>query len=118
MNKMLVEIYDINSHRMFSEFLDALDESNLNFRTSSLEIIFEDQGEVYLAIKRAMQIFNTCGLPIRNHFKAVYTADISIQSVKVEWKLSKLAYCLVILNGNPDNPVVGKMQVELLKQII
>jgi len=103
---------------MLSEFLDALAERDLNFRTSSLEYIFDDVDEVIFAMKRAIQICNNCGLPIRNHFKAVYTADISIHSVKMEWKLSKLAYCLVILNGNPNNPVVGKMQLELIKQII
>jgi len=118
MNIMLVEIFENYYHYSLAEFMEAIADNELIFRASTLNEIFHDQDEISKALNRAMCICNNCGLPIREHFKAIYMADYSIRSIKLDWKLSKLAYVLSVLNGNPENPIVGQLQIELLKQFI
>lgn len=118
MNTMLVEIFENYYHPSLDEFLEAMTDHELNFLASSLHQILQDQDEITNALNRAMCICNNFGLPIREHFKAIYMADHDLQFVKIDWKLSKLAYMLSILNGNPENPIVGQMQIKLLKKLI
>lgn len=118
MKTMLVEIFENYYHPSLDEFLEAMADRDLIFRASSLHKILHDEDEITNALSRAMHVCNNCGLPIREHFRAIYMADDDVQSIKIDWKLSKLAYILSILNGNPENPVVGQMQIKLLKKLI
>jgi len=118
MKTMLVEIFENYYNHSLAEFMEAMADRDLIFRASSLHKILHDENEINFALSRAMRVCNNCGLPIREHFKAIYMADDAVQSIKIDWKLSKLAYMLSILNGNPENPIVGQIQIKLLKNLI
>src|SRR5210317_1579637 len=118
MNKTLIEIYDQFPQSNLQNFIHALEELELDFRASSMESLFDGPNDILFAMKRAIQICNNCGLPLQKHIKVVYLADNSIHAIKIDWKLSKLCYCLALMNGNPENPIVGRLQLELLKHLI
>ncbi|MEZ5198846.1 MAG: hypothetical protein R2764_21460 [Bacteroidales bacterium] len=117
MNAMLVEIFENYYHHSLANFMEAMTDRELIFRASSLYEILHDEDEVNYALNKAMRVCNNCGLPIQEHFKAIYTAHCAEHSIELDWKLSKLAYVLSIVNGNPENPIVGKMQTELIKRL-
>lgn len=98
------------------EFLEALEEKSLYYRASSLEDVFETADEISLALQKAMLICNRAGIPMHQHFNILYIADD--QGLRTDWRLSKFAFCLVVLNGNSDLPMVGRMQLELLRHLL
>ncbi len=54
------------------------------------------------------------GFPIREHFKKVYVWDEKSGIIYQDWKLSRIALALTVLNAPVSNPVVGHTQIALL----
>ncbi|MFD1001155.1 hypothetical protein ACFQ21_17640 [Ohtaekwangia kribbensis] len=95
---------------------EAIHEQGLVFNTRSLvDIGFDPCDEIGSAVERAMQVCNYNGLRLNDHFKPIYVSDNDTHTVRKEWKLSRLAYMLVMLNGASDNPMAGRLQYEVLK---
>ena len=119
MNYHPVEFSQASSRSVLDEFMEALTDQELHFMASTLEDVgFEPSEEITHAVERAMRICNNCGVPVREHFKTIYIADEAQHTVKKDWKLSKLAYSLTMLNGATDNPIVGRIQLEMLSRYI
>ncbi len=95
---------------------EAIHEQSLMYTTRSLvDIGFDPCEEICSAVERAMQVCNYNGLPLIDHFKPIYVSDNDAHTVHKEWKLSRLAYMLVMLNGASNNPMAGRLQYEVLK---
>ena len=95
---------------------DAIHEQSLIFSTRSLvDIGFDPCDEICSAVERAMQVCNHNGLPVNDHFKPIFVSDNDAHTVCKEWKLSRLAYMLVMMNGASDNPMAGRLQYEVLR---
>lgn len=114
---MLVHI-DVEQTRNphFAEFLASLQERKLRYYASELQKILELSSLHLLeeALQRAMKVCRTQQLELAEHFKPVYRCEE--EGVVKDWKLSPLAWCLVMLNADPGNPEVAHMQLALLKQ--
>jgi hypothetical protein len=94
---------------------DAMNDQNLVFTANSLlDIGFSSTVEIDEAIHRARAVCNNSGLPLHLHFKSIYISDDGHHTVQREWKLSRLAYTLVILNGSSENPLVARLQMTIL----
>ena len=104
--------------KSIEQFLEMLAEKELNFYADTLENVYASSDELNSAVVKAIRICQSMGLPLNEHFKAVYLYDNDSHSVRRDWKLSRLAYYLSIINGNPANPIVGRMQIELLGQFM
>ena len=106
--------------RVFADILeDAMNDRNLLFNANSLlEIGFRSGDEVEQAIARAKSICTCNGLPLYQHFKTIYVSDDGHHTVQRDWKLSRLAYTLSILNGASDNPMVAKLQMTILDRYL
>ena len=104
--------------KSIEQFLEMLTEKELNFYADTLENVYSSSDELNSAVVKAIRVCQSMGLPLNEHFKAVYLYDNDSHSVRRDWKLSRLAYYLSIINGNPANPIVGRMQIELLGQFI
>lgn len=112
-----IDIYRPSTSSVFDDFEEALHNQQLHFRASELvDLGFESYEEVVQSIARAIHVCNNCGVPVNKHFKMIYVADETDHTVRRDWRLSKLAYSLVMLNGAPDNPAVGHAQIEVLRQ--
>lgn len=115
---LIIQSYPTGIPKGIADFQEALVARELYFSTSSLESIYKSTEEITEAIAKSIKVCRHAGISWDQHFRAVFLCDNESHSIKKDWKMSKLAYCLSILNGNPDNPFVGKMQLELLKDMI
>lgn len=98
----------------FVEFLHSLQESKLRYYASELQRIL-DMATLDLleaALLRAMNVCRHQQLDLAEHFKPIYRCEES--GVVKDWKLSPLAWCLVMINADPANPEVARMQLVLL----
>ena len=118
-------MFDIIEYRTTFEntTVDALEEAinnqNLIFNARSLaDMGFATHAEISAAVERAIRVCSHNGLPIKEHFKPIYIADYNSHTVSRDWKLSKLAYTLVMINGTCDNPMVGRLQLEILNKYL
>jgi hypothetical protein len=105
------------------EVLDAIEEAmndqNLVFNATSLKAIgFESLLEISKAVERAMAVCNCNGIEVKEHFKSIYISDNDKHTIERDWKLSKLAYTLTIINGASDNPMVARLQFAILQKYI
>lgn len=58
---------------------------------------------------RTFKICSALDIPIDENFKKIYRYDG--QQMVMDWQLSSLACYLLMLNGNPTNPSVAKVQL-------
>ena len=61
------------------------------------------------AIARTMQICSALDIAIDDNFKKIYRYNG--QHLITDWQLSPLSCYLLLLNGNPMNPSVAKIQL-------
>jgi len=98
-----------------ARFRHSIDTRNLKFYALDLYELFQynDVLELEIAVQRAIRACKALNLKVRCHFLPVFR-DLDGQLVS-DWRLSATAYRLVIINGNPSNPLVAKVQLEVLK---
>ena len=114
----IVEVRNQRIPRHIQEFMHAVADMELYFTAASLKGIYRSEREIELAIGRAMSVCKTIGLPLELHFRRRYISDSVHHTMEQDWRLSKVAYCLTLVNGDPENPMVGKIQWELLKRMM
>jgi hypothetical protein len=118
---MLQDIVEINppQHNLSDRLEEALTDRNLIFKASSLfELGFKSHLEIADAIDRAMTVCDGAGIPVSDHFKMIYLSDHDHHTVLKDWRLSKLAYTLMMLNGHCDNPAVARLQIHVIKKFL
>ncbi|MEQ9403592.1 MAG: damage-inducible protein D [Cyclobacteriaceae bacterium] len=117
MRHSIITVTAFNEHPSIEAFKIAVEEMRLIYKASQLcssGIINSE--ELLNAIERAMKVCILGGLSVHNHFRAFYIADENRHEMQKDWRLSKLAYALLILNSDVENPIVGKLQIELLRK--
>lgn len=100
----------------FHEIAEQLAEQNLVYYASEAAQLmqFESQDELNDAVKRAMEVCQCSGYSLKNNFKRVFKS--TPYGLVYDWKLSVLAYNLVMLNGSSMNRLVASLQVSILKK--
>jgi len=68
------------------------------------------------AIAIAIKIANSSGIDAQKHFMPVYSGIN--QEIIQDCKLSHLGYGLVLMNADPSLTVVGKFQIDVLREFI
>lgn len=113
---MQIVIYNTESvSPVFDDLIENVLDVELRYKGTDLVssglMRFE---EMQFAVKRAINICKTSQLVVRKHFKPFY---VSREGVIIrDWKLSQLARKLVLVNGDSNNKVVAKIQLELLEE--
>ncbi|NII26598.1 hypothetical protein HB364_16030 [Pseudoflavitalea sp. X16] len=71
-----------------------------------------DEAALEKAVQKALVVCVTAGISPEEHFKSVfvYAGD----ALKKDWLVSDLGLQLITLNADITNPVVARLQVELL----
>lgn len=114
---MLVHIeVEQYSNPHFEDFLHSLQERKLRYYASELQKLLDMPYLIELedALRRAMDACRSQQLELAEHFKPVYRCEDT--GVLKDWKLSPLAWCLVLINANPKNPEVARMQLALIRK--
>lgn len=115
---MLATFDQLQNHSNIDVFLDSVLERNLTFYASDLldKHACQSHEELGLALKRACEVCSCMHLPLRENIKVVYREQDG-QMVQ-DWKLSPMAYMLLLLNSDASNQVVAQVQVELIKRAL
>lgn len=114
----IVEIYNSHLPPNIIEFIEAIIEMGLLFDSESLQKVYPSEKELGKAIKRAMHICYIIGIPLDKHFRIRYVSNHNQHTVTRVWKMSKAAYYLTLINGEPDNMTVSQMQWELINKVL
>lgn len=112
---MQLTVITFPENNYYHEVAELRAEQNLVYYASEAAdtMGFETIDELQEAVKRAMDLCISMGLPIKGNFKRIFKSTVI--GLVFDWKLSVLAYHLVQLNGGASNPQVAKMQFDLLK---
>ncbi|TPE45953.1 hypothetical protein [Pontibacter mangrovi] len=115
---MLVTIEQTRSYTPLENFLDSLADNKLTCYASDLlqQHGCESMEELALAIRRATEVCNSMHLPLRENFKPVYRSRNG--EVVQDWRLSPMAYMLMVLNADARNGLVARTQVEMVKRFL
>ena len=98
---------------------EAMNDRNLIFTANSLlDIGFRSSVEIEECVTRAKSVCTCNGLPLHQHFKSIYISDENHHTVQRDWRLSRLAYTLAILNGSSENPLVARLQMAILNSYL
>jgi hypothetical protein len=119
MQFQLIETNSLKSSPELDSFIEALRDKELSFKASGLiEAGIDKYDALENVIDRAMLTCTIAGIDVSEHFKRIYVSESNGDYVAKDWMLSKFAYVLVLLNCNPDNPTVGKIQIQLTRNYV
>ena len=115
---MLATFEQLQYNSLINNFLDSMAERNLTFYASDL---LEKHGcqsreELGQAVKRTTEVCSCMHLPIQENIKTVYRSQNG-QAVQ-DWRLSPMAYMLLVINADSRNQLVAQLQVELIKRAL
>ena len=89
-------------------FEDAITDQNLVFYADSLtDIGFAHLTDITKGVDRAIEICANHGLPVKDHFKAVYISDASTHTIRKAWKLSCRSASRTGRESNVTGPLAG-----------
>lgn len=116
--KYEVTVTSIASNASLDAFRNAIEDMRFLFKASKLyDTGMANSEEVIRAVEHAMKVCIISEIPVQQHFKAIYVAN-NQQKIMKDWMLSRLGFALVMLNGDPENPTVGKLQIELVRSYL
>ncbi|HCQ29586.1 MAG TPA: hypothetical protein DIU39_04820 [Flavobacteriales bacterium] len=109
--------YILYNNSALAEFNDAFYHSKMTHYASELIEEFDFSEEEFLqALNKASNTFKTLDIPVQNHIRKIYKIENGISYY--DFKLSPLAYALILVNGDTHNPNVAKLQIELINKIL
>lgn len=113
---MLIRIDVLQENAAFRAFLEGVQDQKLTYTASELQDMlgYRQLKQLDEAVRRAMAVCRAQHLPLEEHFKPVYCS--MEHDLQRDWRLSPLAYALVLLNADPAHPEVARLQLRLLKQ--
>lgn len=116
---MLVAIESIrNRHTPLEDFIDSCADKELIYYASDL---LQQRGcrsiqELRQAVRRATEVCKSMHLPLRENIKVVYRSQHG--EVVQDWRLSPLAYMLMVINADAQNDLVARLQVEMVRRAL
>lgn len=118
MNTALITFWELEESPFLGRLRQVIEESQLKYSASHLQAVLkiDNEEEMYWAIQKAIKTVKTLKLNSRNHFQRIYCAQNNL--VIIDWRLSSLAYLLVLLNCDSEHPLVAQAQLELIRDKI
>ena len=103
-------------HHALDHFMDMVHSSQMNYWASDLLAKGLKPEEIRCAVRRAMMACTSSGEDYHCHFQLMYTSSTNGVSFD-DCKMTRLGYRLTILNANPSNVYVAKVQVKLSRNM-
>lgn len=72
----------------------------------------DDEMELEEALQKAMTALRAAHLPAYRHFKRVFRCYND--RIGMDWLVSELGFRLIIMHSDASNPLMAKLQIELL----
>ncbi len=111
---MVVSIVHAAHYNTTDLFASSLADSKLTLYASDLlsQNGCQSMEELRQAIKRATQVCTIMHLPLNENFKTVFRACKG--EVIQDWRLSPLAYMLMVINADATNDIIAQTQLEVV----
>ena len=107
-------LFDTHSS-LLDEFEERVVDSSLHHYASELlDKGLHDEAELEDALHKAMTALCAAHLPCQRHIKKVFISYGD--NIRNDWRVSDLALGLIIMNADVSNPLVARLQVELLRR--
>jgi len=115
---MLVTIAQTQTYSRLHEFIDSLADQQLTFYASDLlnQQGCDSMSTLEQAVKRATEVCSSMHLPLRENFKVVFRSQNG--KLVQDWRLSPMAYLLMVLNADSHNALVARAQVEMVRRVL
>jgi hypothetical protein len=82
-----------------------------HYASSLLEKCFHNKIELEHALQKTLAALRAANQPISKHFRTVFVCGSELRS---DWMISDLGLRLLLINADVTNPMVARLQVELL----
>ena len=97
--------------------IEALCEKKMEYRASDLFLSTAlTSEEIFIATKKALELFNMVGVKTENHFKLVYLA-LSDNNMIPDYQFSKEAFKWVVLSLETKTVEVAKLKYSVSELI-
>ena len=73
-----------------------------------------DNGELDQALHKAIVACRAAGLPVTDNFRSIFICSGGCDSITTDWLVSDLGLQLILLNADVSNPLVARLQVQIL----
>ncbi|WP_114780653.1 hypothetical protein [Botryobacter ruber] len=115
---MLITAEQARAQRAIDEFMDSLADSNLTLYASDFLKLSgcHTMEEIGQALMRATAVCNNMHLPLRENIKVVYRSQDG--TVVPDFRLSPMAYMLMVINSDTCNNLVARTQAELVMRML
>ena len=98
---------------LIDEIEDRMIERELtHYASGLLEKGLHDEAELEFALQKAVTALSAAHLPATRHFKKVFICVGA--ELKRDWLVSDLGLRLIMMNADVSNPVVARLQIEVL----
>ncbi|MBW7468996.1 hypothetical protein K0O23_18110 [Pontibacter aydingkolensis] len=111
-------IDNTRTHSPLEQFIDSLADKNLTYYASDLMHLTgcASMDELGVALRRATEVCTCMHIPLRENFKVVFRPQNG--EMVQDWRLSPMAYMLLVLNSEAHNDLVAHLQVEMVKRAL
>jgi hypothetical protein len=82
-----------------------------HYASRLLEKCFQDKTELERSLQKAFRALRSANLPVSKHFRTVFVCG---NELTADWMISDLGLRLLLINADVSNPVVARLQVQIL----
>lgn len=112
MRYYLVKYHEFTNNAI-NDFLDTFHATELRCYASEFVMDFDlEEVAINEAIERAVLVCRSSHIPPYRHFRKVYRFVDGV--IIKDWRLSPYACFLVLVNADPNNPMIAKFQSSLI----
>ena len=102
---------------VIEDFMQSVFERRHRYYASELlrKLVHKRDFQIEPAIRKAITICKLTGIPVQDHFRAVYRCDAS--GLSRDWKLSELACSLIIVSYDPVDEEVKRIRESFIRSL-
>jgi hypothetical protein len=105
--------YFDNHSAALDDFEETLIRKTLTHYASQLLVNgLHDEMELEAALHKAITALQAVHLPAENHFRKIFISYGG--ELRTDWLVSDLGIRLIMMNADVSNPVVARLQIEIL----
>ena len=109
----LYQVAQETQFHWFDDIEERMAEKELvHYASQLLERGLKDEMELEKALRKAIIAISAAHLPAARHFRKIFVCVG--HNIKNDWLVSNLGLRLIMMNADVSNPVVARLQIEIL----
>jgi hypothetical protein len=112
---LLYPVYnDMQAHWVEDAAERMAEKELVNYASQLLGHGIDDEMELETAMHKAITALSAAHMPASHHFKKVFICVG--HDIKYDWLVSNLGLRLIVMNADVSNPVVARLQIDMLSR--